>query len=68
MAEPRKISRTRMEAIMQAEYQALMDAADAWDALSPEELHQFAKKNRHSVATFSLPSVWLRMRAMNHGF
>jgi len=46
-----------------AQHAALLDAAEAWDALAPEERHLFARQYANTIKVSSLPSAWLRVRA-----
>lgn len=49
--------------VREGQQRALMEAADAWDAMSPQERHSFVKGYRSHLALATLPSTWLRVRA-----
>lgn len=55
--------RTHQVVAKRAAMQALLDAADAWDAMSPEERHAFACQHRAALKVYPMPSTWLRARA-----
>lgn len=59
---PKTKVRTRAEIVKSARYEALMDAADAWEALTPQERHAFVRRYSASIAATSLPSAWMRIR------
>lgn len=46
-----------------AQHEALLDAAEAWDALPPEARHRFVRQYANTIKVSSLPSAWLRVRA-----
>lgn len=60
---PKAHPRTKAEIARAARFQALMDAADAWEALTPQERHLFVQRYSASIASASLPSAWMRIRA-----
>lgn len=51
------------EIVKAARYEALMDAADAWEALTPQQRHLFVRRYAASIAATSLPSAWMRIHA-----
>lgn len=63
MADSRTLTRSREAITKEATYQALVDAAEAWDALSPQERHEFVQRYQGLIRVTSLPSAWLRVRA-----
>lgn len=63
MADSRTLTRSREAITKEATYQALVDAAEAWDALSPQERHEFVQRYQALIRATSLPSAWLRVRA-----
>jgi hypothetical protein len=59
---PRTKVRTQEQIVRAARYESLMDAADAWEALTPQERHLFVRRYAASIAATSLPSAWMRIR------
>jgi acyl-CoA reductase-like NAD-dependent aldehyde dehydrogenase len=62
---PKTKPRTMAEIVKSARHEALMDAADAWEALTPQERHLFVRRYSASIAASSLPSAWMRIRAVD---
>lgn len=67
MASARTLTHSREAVTKEATYTALLDAAEAWDALTPQERHEFARRYQALIRATSLPSAWLRVRAYKLG-
>jgi len=63
MAHSRSRIRSMEAVARNARNEALLEAADAWDALTPQERHTFTRRYAASIRFSSLPAMWLRVRA-----